>query len=48
VNLLVGKNGIINLSVIKRKSDTEILIVGGGITGSLIAHQCMADGLKPY
>ena len=24
--------------------NTEILIVGGGITGSLLAYQCMADG----
>lgn len=26
--------------------DTEILIVGGGITGALIAHQMMQDGYK--
>jgi glycerol-3-phosphate dehydrogenase len=48
VNLLVGKNGIINSYPSLRENVTEILIVGGGITGSLIAHQCMADGFKPY
>ena len=26
--------------------ETEILIVGAGITGSLIAHQCIKDGYK--
>ena len=41
------KNGIINsYPSLRENLDTEILIVGGGITGSLIAHQCMADGYK--
>lgn len=41
------KNGIINSYPSARKDvSTEILIVGGGITGSLTAHQCMADGHK--
>ena len=41
------KNGIINsYPSLRENIDTEILIVGGGITGSLIAHQCMADGYK--
>jgi hypothetical protein len=43
VNLLVSsKNGITNSYPLHRENlDTEILIVGGGITGSLIAHQCI-------
>jgi glycine/D-amino acid oxidase-like deaminating enzyme len=41
------KNGVINSYPSLRKDiETEILIVGGGITGSLIAHQCTADGYK--
>ena len=41
------KNGIANsYPSITENLDTEILIVGGGITGSLIAHQCMEDGDK--
>lgn len=41
------KNGILNSYPSLRKNmETEILIVGGGITGSLIAHQCMEDGYK--
>lgn len=41
------KNGIVNSYPSTRENlDTEILIVGGGITGSLIAHQCMEDGYK--
>lgn len=39
------KNGIIeSYPSLKEDLETEILIVGGGITGSLIAHQCIADG----
>jgi glycine/D-amino acid oxidase-like deaminating enzyme len=39
------KNGIINsYPSLRENIETEILIVGGGITGSLIAHQCIADG----
>lgn len=39
------KNGIINsYPSLRGDIETEILIVGGGITGSLIAHQCVADG----
>ena len=39
------KNGILN-SYPSLHEDTEcdVLIVGSGITGSLIAHQCMMDG----
>ena len=41
------KNGIVNSYPSLRKDvDTDILIVGGGITGSLIAHQCIKDGYK--
>ena len=41
------KNGIINsYPSVRENLDTEILIVGGGITGSLTAHQCIADGYK--
>ncbi len=41
------KNGIINsYPSLRENIETEILIVGGGITGSLIAHQCMRDGHK--
>ncbi|WP_426090639.1 NAD(P)/FAD-dependent oxidoreductase [Flavobacterium sp. DSR3-2] len=41
------KNGIANsYPSIRENLDTEILIVGGGITGSLIAHQCMEEGYK--
>jgi glycine/D-amino acid oxidase-like deaminating enzyme len=41
------KNGIINsYPSLRENIETEILIVGGGITGSLIAHQCIADGHK--
>ena len=31
---------------LRQDLETEVLIIGGGITGSLIAHQCMADGYK--
>jgi glycine/D-amino acid oxidase-like deaminating enzyme len=41
------KNGIINsYPSVRENLDTEVLVVGGGITGSLIAHQCIADGYK--
>ncbi len=41
------KNGIIgSYPSLDRDIDTEILVVGSGITGSLIAHQCIADGYK--
>ncbi len=41
------KNGIINsYPSLREDLETEIVIVGGGITGSLIAHQCIADGYK--
>lgn len=41
------KNGLIaSYPSLKKSIDTEILIIGGGITGSLIAHQCVADGFK--
>lgn len=39
------KNGIIeSYPSLKENIKADILIVGGGITGSLIAHQCVADG----
>lgn len=41
------KNGLFNSYPSLRKDiSTEILVVGGGITGSLLAHQCMADGYE--
>lgn len=41
------KNGIINsYPSLREDLETEVLIVGGGITGSLIAHQCIKDGYK--
>jgi glycine/D-amino acid oxidase-like deaminating enzyme len=41
------KNGCINsYSSLRHDLKTDILIVGGGITGSLIAHQCVADGYQ--
>lgn len=39
------KNGIItSYPSLKENTECDILIIGGGITGSLIAHQCIADG----
>lgn len=41
------KNGIINsYPSLRENLETDVIIVGGGITGSLIAHQCMSDGYK--
>ena len=41
------KNGIIHsYASLKEDVSTDILIVGGGITGSLIAHQLIKDGLN--
>ncbi|PKB16828.1 FAD-binding oxidoreductase [Flavobacterium sp. 5] len=41
------KNGILNsYPSVRENLETEILIVGGGITGSLIAYQCIAEGYK--
>jgi glycine/D-amino acid oxidase-like deaminating enzyme len=39
------KNGILNsYPSLKEKIECEVLIIGGGITGSLIAHQMVKDG----
>ncbi len=39
------KNGLINsYPSIRENVKTDILIVGAGITGSMIAHQCIKDG----
>ena len=41
------KNRIINAyPSLGDRTETEILIVGGGIMGSLIAHQCISDGYQ--
>ncbi len=41
------KNGILNsYPSLKEDLTTEILIIGGGITGSLIAHQCIKEGFE--
>ncbi|MDO9554261.1 FAD-binding oxidoreductase [Rhodonellum sp.] len=41
------KNGILHsYPSLREDVKTEILIVGGGITGSLIAHRCMEEGYK--
>lgn len=38
------KNGLINsFPSLQQDIETEILIIGSGITGSLIAHQCIKD-----
>ncbi len=39
------KNGLLDsYPSLKEDIECEILVVGGGITGALIAHQCIADG----
>jgi len=41
------KNGLIqSYPSLKSDKECDILIVGSGITGSLIAHQCIKDGYK--
>ncbi len=41
------KNGLLNTyPSLQKDISCDVLIVGGGITGALIAHQCMADGKK--
>lgn len=41
------KNGIIHsYPSLRENIQADILIVGGGITGSLMAHQCIKDGYK--
>lgn len=39
------KNGLLaSYPSLRADTDCDVLIVGGGITGSLIAHQCIQDG----
>ena len=41
------KNGIVNsYPSLKEDEECDVLIIGGGITGSLIAHQMVKDGYK--
>ena len=41
------KNGLIqSFPSLKEDAKCDVLVVGGGITGSLIAHQCIQDGYK--
>lgn len=41
------KNGIIHsYPALRNDTHCDVLVVGGGITGSLIAHQCIQDGLN--
>ena len=43
---LIKNGNIRSYPSLRKNATTEILVVGGGITGSLIAHQCMEDGYK--
>jgi len=39
------KNGLpASYPSLKHNATCDVLVVGGGITGSLIAHQCIQDG----
>lgn len=39
------KNGLINsYPSIKKDVKTDVLVVGGGVTGALMAHKCIEDG----
>lgn len=39
------KNGVLHsYPSLRENTETDILIVGGGITGSLMAHRCIEDG----
>lgn len=41
------KNGIISsFPSLRKDTSCDVLVVGSGITGSLIAHQCVQDGFK--
>ena len=41
------KNGLLqSYPSLKTDETCDILIIGGGITGSLIAHQCIEDGFR--
>ena len=41
------KNGVINsYPSLKDDISCDVLVVGGGITGSLVAHQCVQEGYK--
>lgn len=41
------KNGLLaTYPSLKEDAKCEVLVVGGGITGSLVAHQCIRDGYK--
>lgn len=41
------KNGLIHsYASLRQDLECDVLIIGGGITGSLIAHQCVKEGYK--
>src|SRR5690606_29894985 len=41
------KNGLMSsYPSLRKDKECDILIIGGGITGSLIAHQCIKDGFN--
>lgn len=41
------KNGLIySYPSLNEDIETDILVVGGGITGALVAHQCVSEGYK--